>query len=48
MCKKKTRKPDEQKVNATKQLIASMRTVLTPGQYVAFKHSLMNRLAASH
>jgi hypothetical protein len=41
--------PNEQaKANATQQLIASMKTVLSPDQQAAFKQSLMNQMAAGH
>jgi hypothetical protein len=41
--------PNEQaKTGATQQLIASMKTVLSPNQQAAFKQSLMNQMAASH
>jgi len=40
---------DEQaKGNATQQLIASMKTVLSPEQQAAFKQALTNEMAASH
>jgi hypothetical protein len=41
--------PDEQaKNNATQQLIASMKTVLSPEQQAAFKAALTNEMSASH
>jgi hypothetical protein len=41
--------PNEQaKQGATQQLIASMKTVLSPPQQAAFKQSLMNQMAAAH
>jgi hypothetical protein len=39
---------DQSKANANQQLIASMKTVLSPAQQAAFKQSLMNQMAASH
>jgi hypothetical protein len=38
---------DQAKANATQQLIASMKTVLSPAQQGAFKQSLENQMAAS-
>jgi hypothetical protein len=41
--------PDEQtKTNATQQLIASMKTVLSPDQQAAFKQALTNQMSAPH
>jgi hypothetical protein len=41
--------PDEQaKSDATKQLIASMKTVLSPNQQTAFQQALTNEMGASH
>jgi hypothetical protein len=37
---------DQAKTNATQQLIASMKTVLSPAQQGAFKQSLENQMAA--
>lgn len=39
---------DQAKTAATQQLIASMKTVLSPAQQAAFKQSLMNQMAAGH
>jgi hypothetical protein len=41
--------PDEQtKSNAAQQLIASMKTVMSPAQQAAFKQALTNEMATSH
>lgn len=38
---------DQAKTNATQQLVASMKTVLSPAQQAAFQLSLENQMAAS-
>lgn len=39
---------EQAKTAATQQLIASMKTVLTPNQQAAFKEALMNEMSAGH
>lgn len=39
---------DQAKQAATQQMIASMKTVLSPAQQAAFKDSLVNQMAAQH